>query len=262
MNLNISGKNLQVTEGLRSYVEKKMDRVKYFFPHLIDVHVVMEVEKKIVHKVEITIQGDGKKFHSEFKAEDMYESIDKLIDRVERQIRRYKEKLHDFSSEKISLFLKENQQEQPEFVFTKIREIHPKPMDDEEALLQLNTSDFKFHIYKNSPKMTEEEYKKMLDKEIIYKKSIAIKEKDDSYVIIRRIQDQWEEDVLKKEGEQFKSVKKNKSSISDFSIPEAVSKLVESGKAYYPFFDKDHSLLSIVFKRKDNTLGLITSKAF
>lgn len=257
MNLTVTGKNIQVTEGLRSYVEKKMERVKFYFPHLIDVHVVMEVEKKINHKVEITIQGEGKVFHSEFKAEDMYESIDGLIDRVERQVKRYKDKLHDFSAKRVAPEL-EDHSERPDFVFTKVREIFPKPMSEEEAVLQLKNSDYKFHIYKKSPEMTEEDFKKLADNNVSYQKSVIIKEGANEFIVITKTKNDWEEHLLKMEGNQLKKTNaKVDIKVEEKTVEEAVNGLLKEKKNYFLFYDKDHKNLSIVYKRKNNTLGLI-----
>lgn len=258
MNLNVSGKNIQITEGLKSYVGKKMERVKYYFPHLIDVHVIMEVEK-ISHKIEITIKADGKIFHSEFKADDMYESIDGLIDRVESQIKKYKDKLHNFKPDKVAIALVSKAKEQPELIFTKIREIMPKPMSDEEALLQLQASDFKFHIYKKSVIKTEEDYKKLLENNFPYQKSVIIKE-DKKFIIIRKLDNSWEEETVRFVKDKIKSVKKQKDIfIEEKSIVEAVNSLIEQKLNYYIFYDSELKNLSIVYKRKNNTLGLITS---
>ncbi|HCL56280.1 MAG TPA: ribosome-associated translation inhibitor RaiA [Spirochaetia bacterium] len=261
MNLTITGKNIPMTEGLKSYVNKKMERVKYFFPHMIDVHVVMEVEK-LLQKIEINIKSDGKIFHSEFKAGDMYGAIDGLVDRVEKQIRRYKEKLHDFNSERVSLVLEEKHDDRPDFVFTKVREIQPKPMSDEEAVLQLKKSEFRFNIYKKSEISTMEDYKKLLENDslIPYVKTVMIKEENNQFIVVRKINDSWTEETLMLDGENVKSQNNSKHiEVEDKSIEEAVKTLVEKSKKYLVFYDKDHKQLTIIYKRRDNTLGLISS---
>ena len=260
MNLTVSGKNLQITPGLRSYMEKKMDRVKYFFPHLIDVHVVMEVEKKITHKVEITIKSDGKTIHSEYKTQDMYQAIDGLIDRVERQIRRYKEKLKDFHFAKIAQELKKQETSFSDFSFTKIREVMPKPMSDEEAILQLDAQQLKFYIYKTTPMMSEEDYKNLSSKnDTPLRKTVLVKE-EDHFVVIRKVNGKWEEESVKLENEKINLIKKEDSRhVEEKGIEEAVRHLVEENIPYYIFYDDYSELLSIVYKRKNNTLGLITS---
>lgn len=257
MNLNVTGKNIQITEGLRSYVEKKMERVKFYFPHLIDVHVVMEVEKKIHHKIEITIKADAKTFHSEFKTEDMYAAVDGLIDRVERQIRRYKEKLHDFNADRVSIALEEKNSGKTNFAFTKVREIMPRPMSDEEAILQLQASDYQFHIYKKSPKMTEEDFAKLMEKEMEYQKSVVIKD-NGKYVILFKSNGSWEESQVEMQNDKVQVLKTKKGvQVEEQSVDDAVKALIEKNEAYHIFYDKDLKSLTIVYRRKNKSLGLI-----
>lgn len=127
MNLTITGKNIDITEGLRSYLSKKLEKVKDFLPHSIDIHVGMGVEKKVNHQMEITIKSEAKIFHSEFKSEDMYATIDGLIDRIVRQVRRYKEKLHDFSADRVSMALEKKKKKKPTLPLLKFEKFYLGP---------------------------------------------------------------------------------------------------------------------------------------
>lgn len=258
MNLAVTGKHIQITDAIRSYIAKKMERIKFYFPHVIDVHLVLEVEKKINNKIEVTVIGDGKVFHSEFKAEDMYQSIDGLIDRLERQVKRYKEKLHSFTAKRVAVEMEKDNAEKTDFIFTKVREIFPKPMSDTEAILQLKTSDYKFNIYKKAPELTEEDFKKLAEKDIVYQKTVLIKESDTDFVVISKTNSHWEERVLKMEDGKVKDTNKQGSiSVEEKTVEEAALSLLGSQKKYSIFFDKDLKNLSIVYKRKNNSLGLI-----
>lgn len=256
MNLNVSGKNIQVTEGLRSYLTKRLEHVTDHFPNLIDVHVVMEVEK-IYHKVEMTVKAEGKTFHSEFKTEDMYAAIDGLVDRIERQIRRYKERLKEFPAQKISLALQEKFSDKADFVFTKVREIIPKPMSDEEAILQLEASEYRFHIYKRSPQMSEEDFKKIAENGVEYQKTVMVKQ-DDNYVLIRKQKGKWDEEIAELKGNSISLLKNsNKILVEEKNIEEAVKHMIEDGRNYYVFYGEETKNLCIVYLRKNKTLGLI-----
>lgn len=94
MNLNISGHHLDLTDALRNYVHTKMRRVERHFDHVIDAEVVLEVEK-LRHKAEATLQLSGRTLHAEAVEGDMYAAIDVMIDRLDRQIRKFKEKITD-----------------------------------------------------------------------------------------------------------------------------------------------------------------------
>jgi len=92
MNLNLTGVHLEITPAIRAYVVAKMDRVTRHFDHLIDVNVVLSVDK-LRHKVEANVHVRGKEIHAEATEPDMYAAIDSLADKLNRQVVRYKEKL-------------------------------------------------------------------------------------------------------------------------------------------------------------------------
>jgi putative sigma-54 modulation protein len=94
MHLNVTGHHVDVTPALRSYVEKKLDRIMRHFDQLIDTHFVLTVEK-LQHKAEATLHVRGETIHAVAVEADMYASIDALADRLERRVRKHKEKLCD-----------------------------------------------------------------------------------------------------------------------------------------------------------------------
>jgi putative sigma-54 modulation protein len=94
MNLTISGHHLEVTPAIRDYVSEKLDRVKRHFDHVINVSVIMQVEK-LVHKAEATLHVKGHDFHARSEDGNMYAAIDLLADKLDRQIVKHKEKSGD-----------------------------------------------------------------------------------------------------------------------------------------------------------------------
>jgi len=92
MNLNLTGNHLPITPAIRDYVVAKLGRVTRHFDHVIDVNVVLSVEK-LRHKVEANLHARGKDIHVEAVEADMYASIDALADKLDRQVLRHKEKL-------------------------------------------------------------------------------------------------------------------------------------------------------------------------
>lgn len=91
MNLHITGHHVQVTPAIREYVSGKMERVTKHFDHVIDVNVIVSVEK-LRQKVEATVHVRGKDIFCESTEEDMYAAIDTLIDKLDRTIIKHKEK--------------------------------------------------------------------------------------------------------------------------------------------------------------------------
>ena len=91
MNLHLTGHHVQITPAIREYVESKMARITHHFDHVIEVNVIMSVEK-LRQKAEATVHVRGRDIFCESTAEDMYAAIDTLIDKLDRAIIKHKEK--------------------------------------------------------------------------------------------------------------------------------------------------------------------------
>ncbi|MBN9429382.1 MAG: ribosome-associated translation inhibitor RaiA [Burkholderiales bacterium] len=95
MNLAISGHHVSVTPALREYVTNKLERIRRHFDQVIDVNVFLSIDK-LVQKAEITLHVRGKDLFAEASHGDLYAAIDSLIDKLDRQILKYKDKRGDF----------------------------------------------------------------------------------------------------------------------------------------------------------------------
>jgi putative sigma-54 modulation protein len=91
MHLHISGHHVDLTDGLRNYVAEKFQKIERHFEKVIDVHVILSVEK-LEQTAEATMQVNGAKLHAEETQGDLYAAIDGLIDKLDRQVLRHKEK--------------------------------------------------------------------------------------------------------------------------------------------------------------------------
>ena len=96
MNLTISGHHLEVTPAIREYVTTKLDRVIRHFDHVTSVSVILSVEK-LRQKAEVTLHVRGKDIFVEAESEDMYAALDTLIDKLDRQVLKHKEKSGEHS---------------------------------------------------------------------------------------------------------------------------------------------------------------------
>lgn len=94
MNLNVTGHHVEVTPALREYVTGKVDKVIRHFDHVTSVHVILSVEK-LVQKAEITLHVKGKDIFADSSDTDLYAAIDLLIDKLDRQVQKYKGKQRD-----------------------------------------------------------------------------------------------------------------------------------------------------------------------
>lgn len=160
MKFNIRGENVEVTEALREYVEKKLSRLERYFetPPTSDVNVTLSVVKD-KQNVEVTIPLNFALLRAEEKGGDMYASVDLVVDKLERQIRKHKTKANRkirqeagyksfFKEEAAVLAIPHEEEDEYEVVRTK-RFIF-KPMDVDEAILQMNLIGHNFFVFANS----------------------------------------------------------------------------------------------------------------
>ena len=94
MNLQVSGHHLEITPALRDYVTGKLERITRHFDNVIDVNVILSVDK-LNQKAEVTVHLAGKGVYVESVDEDLYAAVDGLVDKLERQVQKYKQKLQD-----------------------------------------------------------------------------------------------------------------------------------------------------------------------
>lgn len=92
MQLNLTGHHMDITPALRDYVTSKLEKIERHFDHVNDAHVILTVEK-LRHKAEATIHVSGGNIFAEAVEEDMYAAIDGLVSKLDRQVKRHKEKL-------------------------------------------------------------------------------------------------------------------------------------------------------------------------
>ena len=92
MQVNLSGHHVEITDSLRNYVNEKIERLDRHFDKALDMHIVLTVEK-LRHKAEATLHVSGSNLHADDVQEDMYAAIDGLIDKLDRQGKKHKEKL-------------------------------------------------------------------------------------------------------------------------------------------------------------------------
>jgi len=92
MQVSVTGHHVEVTEAMKQHVEEKINKLKRHFDNVTDVHVILTVEK-LEQKAEATVQISGAKLFAEDTQEDMYGAIDNMVDKLDRQIIKHKEKI-------------------------------------------------------------------------------------------------------------------------------------------------------------------------
>ncbi len=94
MQLSLTGHHIEITPPLRAYVNTKMDRIQRHFDNVVDAHCILSVEK-LRHRAEATLNLGGGRIFADSVEENMYAAIDTLVDKLDRQVKKYKEKLTD-----------------------------------------------------------------------------------------------------------------------------------------------------------------------
>ena len=94
MQINLTGHHVDLTPPLRDYVNSKMERLERHFDNVTDIHVILSVEK-LRHKAEATMNVSGGRLYADATEQDMYAAIDALTDKLDRQVKKHKEKVTD-----------------------------------------------------------------------------------------------------------------------------------------------------------------------
>lgn len=94
MQIDITGHHVEVSDSLKEYVREKCQKLERHFDNVVDAHFILTVEK-LLHKAEATIMVRGSKIYADATNEDMYAAIDALVDKLDRQVVKHKEKVKD-----------------------------------------------------------------------------------------------------------------------------------------------------------------------
>ncbi|GKQ43059.1 ribosomal subunit interface protein [Companilactobacillus sp. RD055328] len=160
LKINVRGENIEVTEAIRDYVIKKLDRMNKYFDDNTEstAHVNLKVYPNSKTKVEVTIPLPYLVLRAEEMNDDMYAGIDLVIDKLERQVRKYKTKINRKSRERgikdfqvmVDEVEDEEQDRDNELKVVRTKHVSLKPMDVEEAILQMNMLEHDFFIFEDS----------------------------------------------------------------------------------------------------------------
>ena len=152
MKFVIVGKNIDLTEGLKSAVEDKIGKLERYFTPETEVHVTLSVEKDR-QKIEVTIPVKGSIIRSEQVSNDMYVSIDLVEEIIERQLKKYKNKIKDNKYGAGSLkqeFMEKEFEDEEEIKIVRTKKFDIKPMYPEDACVQMELLGHNFFIFNNA----------------------------------------------------------------------------------------------------------------
>ena len=170
MRIDIRGDKVKVTDAIKNYVNEKIGRLDRYFENPVEMkaYVVIRVRNKD-EIIEVTVPSSKFTLRAEVSDNDLYAAIDKVSDKLERQIRKNKTRLRKQFKEVLRFEMENEEVEENVSIVVKRKQVELRPMSEEEAILQMELVDHDFYLFKNSE--TD-------------KISVLYKRNDDSYGII------------------------------------------------------------------------------
>ena len=153
MNINVRGKQIKVTDALKDYVVKRVGKLEKYSDDFIDVQVTLSVEKER-QRVEVTAPLNGFILRGEEETDDMYSSIDLVVDKLERQMEKYRKRIGKKRTKIIkdepSYLLESDEEIIEKDTIGKIKKFPAKPMSIDEAVMQMNLIGHSFFVFMNA----------------------------------------------------------------------------------------------------------------
>ena len=156
MQVSVIGRHIEVTDALKQYATEKFGRLEKYLPQKVQAVITLSVVKKVHHTAEAAIKSNGLLIQASEETEEMYSAIDLLVEKIERRVRRYKEKLVDHKHHaagrtegpEAEASTSRTEDRIPQIIKTKRFDL--KPMQPEEAVMQMELLDKEFFIFSNA----------------------------------------------------------------------------------------------------------------
>ncbi|HOJ42660.1 MAG TPA: ribosome-associated translation inhibitor RaiA [Syntrophorhabdaceae bacterium] len=150
MEITISFRHIEPDESIKGYIEEKFAKLQKFVETPLDIHVVLSAERKYRYRVDVVFTINGVVINAHETKDDMRAAVDMILDKIERRLTRYREKLKRYRNARPK---KESiQPKEPVSKIVVAKTINAKPMDTEEAVMQLEASGDNFIIFRDSEK--------------------------------------------------------------------------------------------------------------
>lgn len=156
MDITVTFRHTEPMESLRTYAEEKVSKIKKYLDSPMEANIVLTVEK-FRHQADVTVSLNGARIKAVEETGDMYSAIDQVIDKIEKQVKRHLSKIRDHRSENLRSeegSLREELDETTAFaqeeLVIEVEKTFAKPMDPEEAAMQLNLTRQDFLVFRNA----------------------------------------------------------------------------------------------------------------
>ncbi len=253
MKIKMTGRHIEVSERLKEYAEKRISRLEKYFQQLIDIHLILYVEK-LDHAAELIINGDSVQFHAREKAADLYSALDLLVDKMESQIARYKEKIQSRKGHGADFDTAYDIQSKTG-ADAVLKQVSNKPINDIEAFLQMRIDNKDFILFKKGVDNIESEIDYAnKNYAVIYKSGSVFKMAEVPFSANKGVDFhpenlvEYELDV-KDESPSNPRIDFKKGGGCDIvklTLEEAFSSFEKAGLNYMPFFNTETNYLNIL----------------
>ena len=267
MNFTITGRNVTVSDKLSDYVGNKIPRFEKYFHQLMEVKVIVFVEK-LDHVAEMVLTGDGVQFYGRECGGDFYSASDLLLDKVEKQLVRFKEKHQEHKGVHLGeIPVIDTTREESLDIF--VEEASPRPKDEVEAYLEMKLEKRDFFLFKKG----EREVKGGIDYEsrnfaVLFKNGDSLRL---SEVLVKSLKkgeiseaDIVEYDVTVKDPSSAKpglECKKSGSKIIRvMTVNDALVELVVSGRPFMPYLNAETGMMNVIFT-KGKGVGVVAPES-
>ena len=256
MKIKITGRKIEVSDKLKEYAEKRISKLEKYFQQLIDIHLILYVEK-IDHTAELIINGDAVQFHAREKAADFYSAIDMLIDKIESQIARYKDKIQSRKGmgveESFSFDISSEQGKDAQ-----LNQVSNKPVDNVEAFLQMKVDNKDFILFKKGVSLVDSDVDYgNKNYAVIYKaggnyRLLEIpfdKNNGDSFDCESFIE--YDLNVLNDSpaNPEIEFKQRSECNIERLTLDEAFDLIDKNGEHYIPFFNSESGYFNVISRK-------------
>ena len=146
MKLHIVARKIKLTKPIKDFIETKVGKLYDYINNIVWIQVIITVEKK-AHMAEIVVHAGHQTMKAAASSDDLYSAIDKMMDKIEIQVKKYKEKLSDYRKEDVYSYREIPGIISPEIRFSVIKDVSIKPMNKEEAVLEMEKLGYNFWLF-------------------------------------------------------------------------------------------------------------------
>lgn len=148
MKIHIVARKIKLTKPIKDFIESKLMKLQEYIANIVWAQAIITVEKKL-HIAEIVLHAGRQTMKASASAEDLYSAMDRVMDKIEIQIKKYKEKFKEYNIQEVKSLKETASTIGPEIKFSVVKNVPVRPMDKEEAVLEMERLGYNFWLFMN-----------------------------------------------------------------------------------------------------------------